>query len=150
MPFGAERPLPLFFIVQTPAASPSSRFSLTCNGKGRHYWQGFQRLSRLHGCLRFSCCPAPAPRFLGHKPTQRRGKERHSAGLSYARRIYMGASAFRYQSTIKYLASGWAKTIADTDASGSIMNSSVKWTPMSSGLMRLNSFAWSSRFGQAG
>ena len=46
--------------------------------------------------------PAPAFSFVqlqvssssAHKPTQRRGKGRHSAGLSYARQSYTGASAF--------------------------------------------------------
>ncbi|MDN3427723.1 hypothetical protein QL992_08620 [Microbacterium sp. APC 3898] len=54
MPGKTGQALPLFFIVQTPAASPSSRFSLSSNGTERHYRQGFQRLSGLHGCLRFS------------------------------------------------------------------------------------------------
>ena len=54
------------------------------------------------------------------------------------------------QSTTKYLASGCANTIAETDASGSIMNPSVNSTPISSGFIKPNSFAWSSRFGHAG
>ena len=53
MPVESTRALALFY-VQAPAASPSSRFSLAANGKARHYRLGFQRLSGLSGCLRFS------------------------------------------------------------------------------------------------
>ena len=45
------------------------------------------------------------------------------------------------QSTTKYLASGCANTIAETDASGSIMNPSVNSTPISSGLNKPNNLA---------
>jgi hypothetical protein len=47
---------------------------------------------------------------------------------------------FIYLKTLKYLASGWANTIADTDASGSIMHPSVNSIPISSGCIKANSF----------
>lgn len=38
-----------------------------------------------------------------------------------------------YLNTLKYLASGWANTMAETEASGSIMQPSVSSIPISSG-----------------
>jgi hypothetical protein len=56
-----KRPLPLF---HDPAAvpSPSSRFSLSGNGKERHYQPCFQRLSGLTGHFRFSTQKSPIPK----------------------------------------------------------------------------------------
>ena len=53
-------------------------------------------MSELHGRFRFSYCLAPATRFSGHKSTQLRNKERHTAGLPYARQIYIDAYAFLF------------------------------------------------------
>ena len=53
VPVRATWALPLFSLSSS-SAHPSSRFSLFSNGKERHYRQGFQRLSGLHGHFRFS------------------------------------------------------------------------------------------------
>jgi len=53
-------------------------------------------------------------------------------------------------SALKYFASGWWKTSADTEASGSIMKPSVRWIPICSGWSSRHSVAWSARSGQAG
>ena len=54
------------------------------------------RIAALLAACAFRIVQTPAPSSSGHKPTQRRGRERHFAGLSYARQSYMGAYAFRY------------------------------------------------------
>ena len=60
-------------------------------------------------------------------------------------------AALGHQSAaLKYFAAGWWKTSAETDASGSIMNPSVRAMPTSSGRSRRQSVAWSARSGQAG
>ncbi len=51
---------------------------------------------------------------------------------------------------LKYLADGWWKTRAETEASGSIMWPSVSWMPTSSGRSTRHSVSWSARFGHAG
>jgi hypothetical protein len=51
---------------------------------------------------------------------------------------------------LKYFAEGWWTVIALVDCSGVSMNSSVNSTPISAGESSSKSFAWSSRFGQAG
>src|SRR5438093_1153851 len=50
----------------------------------------------------------------------------------------------------KYLASGWWKTSAEVDCSGTNCHSSVNSMPTRSGRRRRNSCSWSSRRGQAG
>ncbi len=86
MPGRATWALPLFFVGQTPAASPSSRFSLS--GKASSACRA-RRLPAL-----FFIVQAPAPSSLGHKPLWLCGKKRRFARSSYARQSYMGASAF--------------------------------------------------------
>jgi hypothetical protein len=54
------------------------------------------------------------------------------------------------QSALKYFASGWWKTSAETEASGSIMKPSVRASPICSGCSRSKRMRWSARFGQAG
>jgi len=61
-----------------------------------------------------------------------------------------GAPSMEAYRTLKYRAWGWCTTIALVDCSGSSWNSSVSSTPILSGLRSVNSFVWSSRFGQAG
>jgi hypothetical protein len=74
--------------------------------------------------------------------------------LEPVRRSRAPCDAVRYRSTTpaaeKYVQSGWWKTIAETDASGSIIMPSVSPTPMSAGCSSSNRAAWSSRSGQAG
>ena len=53
-------PFPHFLvIVQTPGASPSSRFRPVDKGKVRLYPQVLQRLSGLEGAFRFSLMSRP-------------------------------------------------------------------------------------------
>src|SRR5713101_6492854 len=77
------------------------------------------------------------------------GQQREEPGAdagSVLRRRHSGAPS----SALKYLASGWWKTRADTEASGSIMKPSVRPRPICSGRSRSNSARWSARLGQAG
>ena len=57
------------------------------------------------------------------------------------------ASASQRRYTPKYRASGWCKTSAETDASGSIMSPSVSSTPMSSGRSSAKSSALAGEIG---
>ena len=51
---------------------------------------------------------------------------------------------------LKYFAAGWWTMIAEVDCSGSSCHSSLMLTPIRPGCSSSNSWAWSSRFGQAG
>src|SRR5207253_11426691 len=66
------------------------------------------------------------------------------------RREHGGAYRPAPPATLKYVASGWWKTTAETLASGSIMQPSVSSTPISSGRRTRKRICWSSRRGQAG
>src|SRR5262249_7615637 len=95
--------------------------------------------------------PAPTAPHIEHTlagqpfSCDQREKSRTDAGRGRQRR-HSSPSSF----ALKYLASGWWNTSADTDASGSIMNPSVRPRPICSGRRRSKSTRWSPRFGHAG
>ena len=134
MPGRAARALALFLLSRLQQPAPRVASAFPAMAEVRPYRQGFQRLSRLNGCFRFSVSrlqrPAlwvishsgyaakdaaspdrltpvraeqalslfyvgqtPAPSSLGHKPTQLRGKKRHTAVLSYARQRSAGCGS---------------------------------------------------------
>ncbi len=80
------------------------------------------------------------PRRLWPRSPCCRGDARTVGGLPSARLILLGLDELktagegrgRQSAALKYFASGWWKTSADTDASGSIMKPSVSVTPIRS------------------
>ncbi len=86
---------PALWVISQPSAVAKSATLLDCLMPGRATW-----------ALSLFFVQAPAPNSLGHKPTQRRGKERHSSGLSYARQSYMGAFAFLFTHSVSAVPRG--------------------------------------------